>query len=218
MHTAPEVAMRPRDPLKRERIIEAAIRLADERGIGAVSMRTLARNLGVQAMSLYNHVAKKDDVIDGMVDVVIGQIELPAALGDWKEAMYRRAVSAHQVFLRHPWAPPLVISRMNVGPAMLRYIDATLGCLYEAGFSYEAADHIWNAIDSHIYGFTLLELNFPLEPGVYAEVARRFLPMLPADNYPHMRALTLKVANKEHDGLHDFEFGLRLILDSLKSR
>ncbi len=218
MRDEPETGIKQRDPLKRDLIIAAAIRLADEQDIAKVSMRTLARALGVQAMSLYNHVANKDELIDGMVDLVVGEIELPAGTGDWKAAMYRRAVSAHQVFLRHPWAPPLIVSRINVGPAMLRYIDTTLGCLYEAGFSYTTADNIWNAIDSHIYGFTLLELNFPLDQDSYAEAAKGFLPMLPPEKYPHMRSLSLMVADREYDGLHNFEFGLRLILDALENQ
>jgi AcrR family transcriptional regulator len=218
VNKAPRPGGKPGVPLTRERVIQAAIALADRQGIAAVSMRALARTLGVQAMSLYNHVTRKDDLIDAMVDAVVGMIKLPVATGGWKEAMRRRAVSARQVFLAHPWAPPLIVSRVNVGPAMLRYIDATLGCLREAGFSYAMADHVWNAIDSHIYGFTLLERNFPLEPTSYAETARRFLPMLPADEYPHMRTLALMVADGEHDGLHDFSFGLGLILDALERR
>jgi AcrR family transcriptional regulator len=197
-------------------VLQTAIRLADKNGIAQVSMRRLAQRLGVEAMSLYNHVANKEDVLDGMVDIVVGKIAVPPAGGDWKAAMQQRAISAHEVFLRHPWAPPLIVSRVNVGPAMLRYIDATLGCLRKAGFSYELADRAWNAIDSHIYGFTLQELNFPLDPGDYADAARSFLPMIPAETYPHMRALTQKVIDGAYNGLHDFEFGLKLILDGLE--
>jgi len=202
-------------PLTRERVLEAGIALADERGLGPLSMRLLADALGVKAMSLYNHVAHKDDLIDGMVDIIAGRITLPVAGGDWKSAMRQRAVSAREVFLKHPWTPLLVVSRINIGPAMLRLIDATLGCLHAAGFSYEAADQAWNALDSHLYGFTLQELNFPLEPGRYASAARDFLPMLPAVQYPHMRALTESVISGRHSGLHDFQFGLNLLLDGL---
>lgn len=205
-----------RAPLTRERVLRAALRLADEEGLEALSMRRLAQELGVEAMSLYNHVAGKDDLLDGIADMVVGEIEVPAIGADWKAAMRRRATSAHEVFLRHPWAPLLIGSRVNVGPAMLRYVNATLGCLREAGFSYELADRAWNAIDSHVYGFTIQELNFPLEPSEYASAARMFLPRLPADEYPYMRALTELVIEGAHRGVHDFQFGLELILDGLE--
>jgi len=202
-------------PLTRERVLLVAIALADESGLGSLSMRLLADDLGVKAMSLYNHVAHKDDLINGMVDIIVGRITLPAVGGDWKSAMRQRAVSAREVFLKHPWAPLQVVSRINTGPAMLRLIDATLGCLHSAGFSYEAADQAWNALDSHLYGFTLQELNFPLKPELYACAARDFLPMLPSAHYPHMRALTERVISGRHSGLHVFQFGLNLLLDGL---
>jgi AcrR family transcriptional regulator len=207
---------KPRAPLTRDRVLRAAIGLADKVGIAALSMRKLARALRVEAMSLYNHVANKEDVFDGMVDIVVGEIAAPEIGADWKSAMRQRAISAHDVLLRHPWAPLLIVSRLNVGPAMLRYVNATIGCLREAGFSYQMADHAWNAIDSHIYGFTLLELNFPLEPAEYASAAKNFLPMIPADRFPYMRALAEHVIDGRHDGRHDFEFGLELILAGLE--
>ena len=123
----------PQVPLSRERVLRAAIHLADEGGIEALSMRKLAQELGVKAMSLYNHVANKNDLLDGIVDVVIGEIEAPDLSTDWKTAMRRRATSTHEMLLRHPWATMVIMSRVNVGPANLRYVDATLGCLREAG-------------------------------------------------------------------------------------
>ncbi|PCC72937.1 transcriptional regulator, TetR family [Nannocystis exedens] len=205
-----------REPLSRERVLRAAVELADEEGLAALSMRRLAQALGVEAMSLYNHVESKDDVLDGMVDLVVGEIEAPEVGGDWKAAIRRRAVSAHAVLLRHRWAPQLVVSRLNIGPAMRRYVDATLGCLHAAGFSYALADRAWNAIDSHIYGFTLQELNFPLAPGEYAAAAQQFLPLIPPEQYPHMHALSQLVIAGKHDGLQDFTFGLDLLLDGLE--
>jgi AcrR family transcriptional regulator len=202
-------------PLNRERVLSTALRLADEEGLEALSMRKLAEVLGVKAMSLYNHVANKDDLLDGIVDRVISEIEVPNLQLDWKTAMRRRANSAHDILLRHPWATMPIVSRINVGPAMLRYVDATLGCLVEAGFSFEMADHAWNAIDSHIYGFTLQELNFPLESSEYSEVAASFIPMISPEQYPYMNQLSQRVINGSYDGLHDFEFGLELILDGL---
>lgn len=205
-----------RAPLTRERLLAAAMRLADAEGIEALSMRKLAQELGVEAMSLYNHVASKDDVLDGIADIVVAEIEAPAIGADWKAAMRRRATSAHEALLRHPWAPLLIASRVNIGPAMLRYVNATIGCLREAGFSYEMADRAWNAIDSHIYGFTLLELNFPLESSEYASAAKSFLPLIPASEYPYMRALSELVIEGKHRGVQDFQFGLELLLDGLE--
>lgn len=201
--------------LSRERVLRAAVRLADEGGIESLSMRKLAQDLGVKAMSLYNHVANKDDLLDGIVDIVVSEIEVPNFGVDWKTAMRRRAMSAHEVLLRHPWSTMPLVSRVNVGPAMLRYVDATLGCLREAGFSLEMADSAWNAIDSHIYGFTLQELNFPFETEEYSEAAKNGLSLIPADKYPYLNRLTHDVMEGRYDGIHDFEFGLELILNGL---
>lgn len=206
----------PRPPLSRDRVLNAAVALADESGIDALSMRRLGQALGVEAMSLYKHVANKDDLLDGIVDLVAGEIEVPATPGDWRSAMRSRAISAHAVLMRHPWATMLIVSRVNVGPAMLRYVDATIGCLRAAGFSWALADYAWNAIDSHVYGFTLQKLSFPFAPEEYAEVARAFLPRVPADEYPHLRGMAEEVIARRHDGVQDFEFGLDLILDGLE--
>jgi AcrR family transcriptional regulator len=204
-----------RSPLTRDRVLRAAIRLADRQGLDALSMRRLAKSLKVEAMSLYNYVANKDDVLDGMVDLVIGEITLPTPGGDWKAAMRARATSAHAVMLAHPWAPMLVVSRISVGPNMLRYIDATLGTLRHAGLSWAEVDRAWNAIDSHIYGFTLQLQNFPVDPAEYAAAAASYLQMIPVEKYPYMHELSVQVANGTHDGTHDFAFGLELILDGL---
>lgn len=212
----PEKRTSRREPLTRERILRTAIRVADEEGLEALSMRRLAQEVGVEAMSLYHHVASKDDVLDGIADLVVGEIVVPEIGADWKAAMRKRATSAHEVFLRHPWAALLIGSRINVGPAMLRYVNATLGCLREAGFSWELADRAWNAIDSHVYGFTLQELNFPLEPSEYATAAKMGLPRLPAEQYPYMRALTELVIEGKHRGVQDFQLGLDLLLDGLE--
>jgi AcrR family transcriptional regulator len=205
----------PPTPLSRERVLCAALRLADAEGIESLSMRKLAQELGVQAMSLYNHVANKDDMLDGIVDIVVSEIEVPSLETDWQTAMRRRATSAHGVLLRHPWATMPLVSRVNVGPAMLRYVNATLGCLCEAGFSLAMADQVWNAMDSHIYGFTLQELNFPFEAAEYSAAAAQGLALIPADKYPYLNRLTHDVIEGRYDGLHDFEFGLELILNSL---
>lgn len=203
-----------RAALNREKVLLAAIRLADDRGIDALTMRELARLLKVEAMSLYNHVASKDDCLDGMVDIVIGEVEIPKGVG-WREALRRRAISAHEMMLRHRWAAALIMSRINVGPNMLHYIDDTLGVLKTAGFSYAKADSIWNALDGYIYGFTALKQNFPVNESEYASAAKAFIHMLPAETYPHMRTLADKVISGEHSGVVEFEFGLNLFINGL---
>lgn len=204
-----------RGNLSRERILLAAQSLVDRGGVETLSMRKLAESLGVKAMSLYNHVSNKADIVDGLVELVASEFELPDPAIEWREAMRRRAVSAHATLLRHRWAPGLLLSHPRVGPAMLRYVDATLGCLQGAGFTYEQADHIWNALDSYVYGFTVRELAFPFAPEEYARVAREFLPRIPEQDYPHFVALTRRVADGAHSGIHEFEFGLDLLLAGL---
>ncbi|WP_433659501.1 TetR/AcrR family transcriptional regulator C-terminal domain-containing protein [Nocardia sp. CA-128927] len=206
----------PRAPLNREKVLHTAVRLADEQGLAALSMRKLAQTLGVEAMSLYNHVTNKDDLLDGIADLVVAEMGVPEIGGDWKAAMRARANAAHEALLRHPWANGLIGARLNVGPAMLRYIDATVGCLRAAGFSYQLADRAWNAMDSHIYGFTLQQVNFPLQPDEYASAAQQFLPLIPADQFPYMNALSQLVIDGKHTGIADFTFGLNLILDGLE--
>ncbi|MFD6161736.1 TetR/AcrR family transcriptional regulator C-terminal domain-containing protein [Nocardia sp. NPDC060256] len=205
-----------RAPLNREKVLHTAVRFADEHGLAALSMRRLAQTLGVEAMSLYNHVTNKDDLLDGIADLVVAEMGVPEIGGDWKAAMRARATAAHKALLRHPWANGLIGTRLNVGPAMLRYIDATLGCLRAAGFSYQLADRAWNAMDSHIYGFTLQQVNFPLQPDEYASAAQQFLPLIPADRFPYMNALSQLVIDGKHTGIADFTFGLNLILDGLE--
>lgn len=197
-------------------MLTTAVSLADRGGLESLSMRKLAGALRVEAMSLYHHVASRADLLDGMVESVVSEIEAPQPGVPWKEAMRRRAVSAHAVLRRHPWATTLLVSRINVGPAMLHYINATVGCLLQAGFSYALTDRAWNALDCHIYGFTLQEQNFPVEPEDYASAAQSFLPMLSPDKYPYMREMAEKVADGSHDGRMDFGFGLELILDGLE--
>lgn len=212
--SAPKTAGRP--PLTREQVLHTAVTLADRDGLAALNMRGLGEALGVKAMSLYNHVANKDALLDGMVERVISEVELPSLADPWRVAMSRRARSAHSVLLRHPWACPLLMSRANIGPAMIRYVDATLRCLQQAGFSLPMADHAWNAMDSYIYGFTLHKLNFPIEADQYAVMAAAYLPTLSPVTHPALRALSELVATRQHDGLHTLEFGFELLLDGLE--
>lgn len=205
-----------RQPLSRDRVLQTALALADEIGLSALSMRRLGEELGVEAMSLYKHVAHKDDLVDGIVDLVAAKIELPTTEGDWKAAMRRRSISAHEVLMRHPWATMMIVSRANIGPAMLRYVDATISCLRGAGFSWTMADHAWNAIDSYVYGFTLTKLNFPFAPEEYASKAKGFIHMIPPDRFPGLHGMSTEIIEGRHDGLHHLAFGLDLLLDGIE--
>ena len=210
----PKTKRRP--PLNAEKVLAAALRLADKQGLDALSMRNLAQALKVEAMSLYNHIEGKEQLLDGLVELVVGELEAPSVGTDWRRAMRGRAITAHRVLMRHPWATMLLVSRMNVGPNMLRYIDRTVGCLREAGFSWAMADHAWNTLDAFTYGFTLQRLNFPLEPRQYASAAKQFLPMIPVERFPYMNGLSQEIIDGRHDGLQHLELGLDLLLDGLE--
>jgi AcrR family transcriptional regulator len=197
------------------RIVRKAIAIADKGGLDAVSMRALAAKLGVEAMSLYHHVKDKETLIDAMVDEVVGEIVQPRVGEDWRAEMRHRARSAVTVLRRHPWACAPMLARINVGPRMLAYLDRTHGCLLHAGFSHAGADRARHLIDSHIHGFAMQENLFPIDPCDYAARAREFLPMLPADRYPHFRGVAEAVATGAYDGRSSLEFGLDLILDGL---
>ncbi len=203
-----------RVPLSRERVLRAAVALADQNGIGALTMRSLGQELGVEAMSLYNHVANKDDILDGIVDLVLGDIDVPPAGTDWKTAMRQRSISAHEVLLAHPWAALLIMSRFNIGPGMTRYLDATLGRLREGGFSIEGALDAWHTLDSHLYGFTLQQLSLPFEAEEAPQVSAGVLGQLSADQYPHVVEVITEVMRAGRE--EDFEFGLDLIIDGLQ--
>ncbi len=207
-----------RAPLNRDRVLHAAVALADEVGIESLSMRKLGEALGVEAMSLYNHVANKSDLVDGMIDVVFGEIELPQDEPDWREAMRRRAISARRVLGRHPWAIGRMESRTSPGPATLRHHDAVLGCLREAGFSIELTAHAYSLLDSYIYGFALQEAGLPFRTGEEsAEVAQQIMGRFPADAYPHLTELAVEhVLKPGYDYGNEFEIGLHLILDALE--
>lgn len=212
----PKSSARP--PLTRARVIATALLLADEKGVEALSMRMLAGRLGVEAMSLYNHVRNKDDLLDAMVEAVVAGFVRPEAGGDWQAEMLRRARSMRETLVRHPWATPLIIGRVNVGPNMLAQHNAAWGCLVAAGFSYPEADHIINAIDSHLYGFHIQEQSFPFPPEDYAAAARGFMPLIDPVALPHMLAMTELVASGAHDGRHTMDFGLMLMLETLARR
>ena len=218
MSTRTNAGARTRAPLTRERVLRAAVALADEGGIASLSMRKLGQQLGVEAMSLYNHVANKEAILDGIVDVVVSEIEWPSDGSDWKNAMRRRAISAREVLLRHPWATGLLESRVNPGPAALRYYDAVIGCFRQAGFSIAMAAHAFSALDSYIYGFGLQEMKLPFDSSDdVTEVAKNILEQLPADEYPHLtEMITEHTLKPGYEYAAEFEFGLDLILDGLE--
>ncbi len=205
-----------RAPLTREKVLRAALTLADKNGLELLSMRNLAQAVKVEAMSLYNHVAGKEDILDGLVELVASEIAVPETGKDWKAQLRQRALSAHAALTRHPWATMLFVSRVNIGPNMLRCVDATISCLVHAGFSYPLADHAWTALDGFIYGFTLQKRNFPFEPAEYASAAKRFLPMIPAETFPGLNGMSQEIIAGRHDGMHQLEFGLELLLDGLE--
>jgi AcrR family transcriptional regulator len=206
-----------RPPLTRERVLRAALDLADEGGIDALTMRELGRRLGVEAMSLYNHVENKDDVLDGMLDLVVGEIDLPSGEIGWREAMRRRAVSAREAYARHPWASVLIDTRESSGPARMRYFDWVIGTLRRAGFSVDLALRAFSALDSYIYGFGRQQLNISAGDGDPREMAEAFLSAIPAGEFPYLReVITEHALTVEYDEAADFAFGLGLILDGLE--
>ncbi len=219
MATHADLSAEPRAPLRRERVLRAAIDLADNRGVAALSMRKLGQALRVEAMSLYNHVANKDDLLDGMVDVVFSEIGLPPSGADWMAAMRLRACSAREVLTRHPWAIGLMESRSRPGPATLRHHDTVIGCLRAAGFSIALAAHAYSALDSYIYGFALQQASLPFRTSEdVAEVAERMLRQFPAAKYPHLAELTVQhILQPGYNYADEFEFGLDLILNGLEA-
>jgi AcrR family transcriptional regulator len=216
--TPPSATREPRRvPLTRERALVAAIAVADAEGIDALTMRKLAQALDVEAMSLYHHVANKHDILDGMVDLVFAEIELPTDDTDWATAMLRRARSVRTTLLRHPWAIGIMESRSSPGPATLRHHDAVIGCCRRAGFSVEMSAHAFSLLDSYIYGFVLQEVNLPFNgTDDLEEVLQAMIPGDFAERYPHMAELTSEfILKKGYSYSDEFEFGLDLVLTGL---
>ena len=218
MSTQTDPDATPRTPLTRQRVLRAAVALADRGGVAALSMRKLAQELGVEAMSLYHHVANKDDILDGLVDVVFSEIDLPSGEEGWRAAMRRRAISAREALRRHPWATGLMESRSTPGPANIRHHDAVLGVLRNAGFPVELAAHAYSLLDSYIYGFALQETSLPFNtPEETAEVAQAMMAEFPADAYPHLTEIAVEhVLQPGYSYASEYLFGLDLILDGLE--
>lgn len=207
----------PRPRLSRERVLAAAVTVADAGGIGALTIRSLAQELGVKPMSVYHHVAGKEEILDGLVDLVFSEIELPSPDGDWREELTRRAVSAREVLGRHRWAVVLMESRTSPGPATLRHHDAVLGTLRSAGFSDAMTAHAYALLDAYTYGFVLQEVSLPFEgPDSVGEVAEPIMELMAQGEYPHMvHMATSYYLRPGYDFGDEFTFGLGLILDGL---
>ena len=204
-----------RAPLSRERVLRGAVAVADASGIAALTIRSLASELGVRPMSVYHYVASKDEILDGIVDLVFSEIGLPGADGDWQSQMRRRASSTRQALRRHPWAIGLLESRANPGPATLRHHDATLAVLRAAGFSVAMTAHAYALLDSYVYGFALQEAALPFSPQAVTGAAGAFAQHL-AGEYPHLAEMAAEhVLRPGYDFGGEFEIGLSVILDAL---
>lgn len=209
----------PRAPLSRERLLRAAINLADDSGIESLTMRKLAQVLGIEAMSLYYYVASKADLLDGMVELVVSEMELPSDGADWKAAMRNSTISAYKTLLRHRWAARLMMSSIRVSPARSQWMEGILRCLREGGFSANLTHHAYHALESHIMGFTLWVTSFPIKPEEFANVGATFLREFPVNEYPYLAEHIKQHVNpSEHEEKSEFEFGLDLILDGLERK
>jgi len=213
-----KAAAKPRARLNREQVLNTAIALADSGGIEALSMRKLGEELNVEAMSVYRHVANKEDLLNGMIDAVFGEIELPSHSEDWKTALRKRSLSVRAALLRHPWATGLMDSGTQPGHATLRHHNRVLGTLRNGGFSVPMAAHAFSAIDSYIYGFAMQDKALPFETEEEsAAMAQMMLAQLDADEYPYLVELIREHAAQP--GYHygdEFLYGLDLVLNALE--
>ena len=206
-----------RAPLTRDRVLQAAMVLADQAGIESLTMRRLGEDLGVGPMALYRHVANKDDLVDAMVDVVFAEIGLPSLGADWRTAMRDRGIAVHEALSRHRWATGMLESRMNPGPANLQHHDAVIGCLRSAGFDIGMAAHVYSLLDSYIYGFAATQKNLPFTPDDVGAMAQSMLQPFQAGAYPHLtEMLTDHIMLPGYDFGDEFEYGLDVILDGLE--
>jgi AcrR family transcriptional regulator len=206
-----------RPALSRDRVLRSALAVADAGGIASLTIRSLAERLGVKPMSVYHYVTNKEEILDGIVDLVFGEIELPVAGGDWRSEMCRRAASARHALTRHPWAIGLMESRSAPGAATLRHHDSVIGALRVAGFSVAMTAHAYALIDSYVYGFALQEASLPFKgPETVGEVAKPMLQQFPNGQYPHfVEMATEYVLQPGYDFGDEFDFGLTVILDAL---
>jgi AcrR family transcriptional regulator len=206
-----------RTPLSRDRVLEGAVAVADAAGISGLTIRSLADELGVKPMTVYYYVANKEEILDGIVDIVFSEMSLPCVGADWRVEIAERARSARQVLLRHPWATPLVESRKAPGPATLRHHDAVLGTFRTAGFSLAATAHAYAFLDAFVYGHALQETSLPFEgPDSVQEVAEPVQQLMAAGEYPYMTEMVSDYYLRPgYDFADEFELGLSLVLDAL---
>jgi len=211
------VSTEPRAPLTRDRIVRAALEIADDEGVDAVTMRRVGQELGFEAMSLYRHVAGKDDLLNCMLDVVLAEWEPPAEDGDWAPAVRSSALSVHDALRRHPWAARLLMSGSHLRPARLDYMDRLLATLRRGGFDADTTYHVYHLLDGHIFGFSLWEIAYTSGAAADEELVAQFMATVPWDDYPH---LTEHRDQHMTDGAHRevsaFEVGLDLILEGLQ--
>ena len=207
-------------PVNRERALERAVAVADGEGLEAVTMRRLARELGVEAASLYHHVSGKDEILDGLVDMVSAEIELPPRTDGWRPAIRQRAHNTRAVLRRHPWAVALMASRTTPGPATLRLLDAGIGCLREGGFSVQGAAHAISAVDSYVHGFVLQEVNLPFgDESELAAMTGAIMEEFPKADFPYLFELTVEhVLQPGYNYGNEFDVGLQVVLDGVDAR
>lgn len=214
---------RPRRPLTRDRILRAAIQLLDESGLEAISMRSLGAALSAGTMSLYNHVASKEELLASLADLVAREIHVPTPGADWRVAMRQRAISAREVILRHPWAARLLESQTRLGETRLAALEAVFGCLRRAGFTVVAAYRAVLLFDSYVYGFTLQETAWSFDPDAPAEAAASFSSEVALQASPHMAEVLAHFTGPDGPAAgpgtmaREFEFGLDRILDAMAS-
>ena len=207
-----------RTPLTRDRVLHAALDLADGSGIETVTMRRLGEELGFEAMSLYRHVANKNDLLDGMLDLVLAEWQLPDGQGDWREAIRTSALSVHDALRRHRWAAQLLMTGTHLRPARLRYMERLLGRLRDAGFDAETTYHVYHLLDGYIFGFSLWEIAYTTIP-LDAEVVSRLMQTIPWDEYAHLAAhRDQHMSDGPHREVSAFEVGLELVLDGLQRK
>lgn len=206
-----------RGTLTRTRVLEAAMVLADESGLEALTMRGLGERLGVEGMSLYRHVADKSDLLDGLVDLVYAEVELPPPGPDWRAWLRARAVAVHRALVDHRWATPLMESRVNPGPAVLGHHEAVLVVLLGAGFDSASATRAYNLLDSYIYGFAIQQVNLPFgDAAELAEVGEDMLAAMSMEAYPSLARVARELIDAGFDYAGEFEAGLDLVLDSIE--
>ena len=210
------MATKAREPLSRDRILAAALELADRSGVEAVTMRRLGNELGFEAMSLYRHIASKDDVLDGLLDVVLAEWHLPGGEGNWAEAVRTSARSVHDALRRHPWAARLLMTPGHIRPARLRYMECLLRTLRDAGFDLGTTYHVYHLLDGYIFGFSLWEIAYT---NVDVEEAATFMATVPWDEHPHLAEhRDQHLSDGPHREVSAFEVGLDLILDGLQEK